>query len=134
MCKFKCQTMAKTIQNRVNNILRKVFTSDVFSVKGKKKEKIITGIQKQVDWSRTSHYVWSLKMVYKLQTFKILLDRWLVEKQNQWNLKRILLHYHEHSSRDVIDPLFNISSHILKFTFIWMFDYWISWSLFNNKQ
>ena len=54
----------------------------------------------------------------------------LVEKQSQWNLKRKLLLSHEHFSRDVIDPLFNISSHILKFIFIWIFVHWIS--IINN--
>ena len=133
--------MAKTIQNRVSNILRKMFTSDFFLSKERKRKRLLPGIQKQVDWSRTSDYVFKHCLVsgrwfinYKhLKSYRTEATL-LVEKQSQWNLKRKLLLSHEHSSRDVIDPLFNISSHILKFIFIWMFDYWISWSIFNNKQ
>ena len=133
--------MARTIQNRISNILRKMFTSDFFLSKERKRKRLLPGIQKQVDWRRTSDYVFKHCLVsgrwfinYKhLKSYRTEATL-LVEKQSQWNLKRKLLLSHEHSSSDVIDPLFNIFSHILKFIFIWMFDYWISWSIFNNKQ
>ena len=68
--------MTRTIQNRVNNILRKVFTSDfILSERKEKGKDYYQGFKNK--WTEVeSPSMYSLwKMVYKLQTFKILQDR-----------------------------------------------------------